>query len=142
VRFSASFCRLGTLKGRNMCLHSYTFVFSLQDTEGNLTFDDLLKPDNRTYRINQKEFDGFSFVNHGVAQWYIGQPDLWHAKIKQWWVESVLPVSHTSCPIIYYIMLQILLRFFTASVAQLMIWDGRPYDATVMWLWQLSCMIS
>ena len=54
-----------------MCLHSYTFVFSLQETEENLTFDNLLKPDNGTYRINEDEFDGFSFVNHGVPQWLI-----------------------------------------------------------------------
>jgi len=50
------------------CLHSYTFVFSLQETEENLTFDELLKPDNGTNRINQEEFYGFSFVNHGVPQ--------------------------------------------------------------------------
>ena len=61
-----------------MCLHTYTFVFSLQETEENLTFDDLLKPDytRRSYRANQEEFYGFSFVNHGVLQLYIGQPDL------------------------------------------------------------------
>ena len=52
----------------NMCLHSYTFVFSLQESEENLTSDELLKPDNGTYRINQKDFYGFSFVNHGVPQ--------------------------------------------------------------------------
>jgi len=51
-----------------MCLHSYTFVFSLQETEENLTFEDLLKPDNETYDIKQEEFDGFTFVNHGVPQ--------------------------------------------------------------------------
>jgi hypothetical protein len=51
-----------------MCLHSYTFVFSLQETEENLTFDALLKTDNGSYRINQEEFDCFSFVNHGVPQ--------------------------------------------------------------------------
>jgi hypothetical protein len=51
-----------------MCLHSYKFVFSLQETEENLSFDDLLKPDDGTYRINQKEFYGFSFVNHCVPQ--------------------------------------------------------------------------
>jgi len=44
------------------------FVFSLQETEENLTLDELLKPDNGTYRINQEEFYGFSFVNHGVLQ--------------------------------------------------------------------------
>jgi len=49
-------------------LHSYTFVFSLQESEENLTFDDLLKCDNGSYRINQEEFYGFSFVNHGVLQ--------------------------------------------------------------------------
>jgi hypothetical protein len=59
-----------------MCLHSYKSVFSLQETEESLTFDDLLKPDNGTYRINQEEFYGFSFVNHGVLQLYIRQPDL------------------------------------------------------------------
>ena len=48
--------------------YSYTFVFSLQETEENLTFDDLLKPDNGHYSINQEEFYGFSFVNHGVPQ--------------------------------------------------------------------------
>jgi len=42
--------------------------FSLLETEENLTFDDLLKPDNGTYRINPEKFDGFSFVNHGVPQ--------------------------------------------------------------------------
>jgi len=68
VQFNVSFCRLGTLKGSNMCLHSYKSVFSLQETEENLTFDDLLKTDNGTYRINQEEFYGFSFVNHGVLQ--------------------------------------------------------------------------
>jgi hypothetical protein len=57
---------LGTLKGSNICLHSYTFVFSLQETEENVTFDNLLKPDNTTYRINEEKFDGFSSVNHGV----------------------------------------------------------------------------
>jgi hypothetical protein len=41
-------------------------MFFLQETEKNVTFDNLLKPDNITYRINQEEFDGFSFVNHGV----------------------------------------------------------------------------
>jgi hypothetical protein len=51
-----------------MCLHSYTFVFSLQETEEGLTFDDLLQPDHGTCRINQEEFDGFSYVNHGVPQ--------------------------------------------------------------------------
>ena len=51
-----------------MCLHSYTFVFSLQETEEYLSFDDLLKPDDATYRINEDEFDGFSFVNHGVPK--------------------------------------------------------------------------
>jgi len=51
-----------------MCLHSYTFIFSLQETEENLSFDELLKPDNGTYRINQEEFYGFSFINHGVPQ--------------------------------------------------------------------------
>jgi len=51
-----------------MCLHSYTFVFSLQETEENLTLDELLKPDYRSYRINQEEFYGFSFVSHGVPQ--------------------------------------------------------------------------
>jgi hypothetical protein len=30
----------------------------------------------------------------------------------QWWVELVLPVSHTSCPIIHYMILQILLKIF------------------------------
>jgi hypothetical protein len=59
---------LGTLKGSNMCLHSYTFVFSIQETKENVTFDELLKPGNGTYRNNQKEFYGFSFVNHGVPQ--------------------------------------------------------------------------
>jgi len=59
---------LGTLKGSNMCLHSYTIIFSLQETEENLTFDELLKADNGSYRINQEEFYGFSFVNHGVPQ--------------------------------------------------------------------------
>jgi len=49
-------------------LHSYTLVFSLQETEENLTFDELLKSDNGSYRINQEEFYGFSFVNHGVLQ--------------------------------------------------------------------------
>ena len=43
-------------------------VFSLQETEENLTFDELLKPDNGTYTINEDEFDGFSFMNHGVPQ--------------------------------------------------------------------------
>jgi hypothetical protein len=62
-------------KGSNMCLHSYAFVFSLQQTEENLTFEDLLKPDDGTYRIDQEEFDRFSFVKHCVPQWYIGQPD-------------------------------------------------------------------
>jgi len=57
-------------------MHCYTFVFSLQETEENLTFDDLLKSDNGSYRINEDEFYGFSFVNHGVLQLYIGQPDL------------------------------------------------------------------
>jgi len=51
-----------------MFLHSYTFVFSLQEIEENVIFDDLLKPDNETYWINQEEFDCFSFVNHGVPQ--------------------------------------------------------------------------
>jgi hypothetical protein len=51
-----------------VCLHSYAFVFSLQETKENLTFDDLLKPDDGTCRINQEEFDGFSFVNHCVPQ--------------------------------------------------------------------------
>ena len=51
-----------------MCLHSYTFVFSLHETEENIIFEDLLKPDNGTYRIKQEEFDYFSFVNHGVPQ--------------------------------------------------------------------------
>jgi len=68
VQFSASFCGLGTLKGSNMCLHSYTFVFSLQEIEENVTFDDLLKPDSGTSRISQQEFDGFTFINHGVPQ--------------------------------------------------------------------------
>jgi hypothetical protein len=49
-----------------MCLYFCTFVFSLQEIDENLTFYDLLKPDNGTYRINQEEFDGFSFVNNGV----------------------------------------------------------------------------
>jgi len=44
------------------------FVFSLQETEENMTLDNLLKPDNGTYRINREEFYGFSFVNHGVPQ--------------------------------------------------------------------------
>jgi len=44
------------------------FVFSLQETEENLSFDELLKPDNGTVRINHEEFYGFSFVNHGVPQ--------------------------------------------------------------------------
>jgi len=51
-----------------MCLHSYTFVFSLQETEENMMFDDLLKPDDGSSRINQEEFYGFSFINHGVPQ--------------------------------------------------------------------------
>jgi len=51
-----------------MCLHSYMFVFSLQETEENLTFDELSKPVNGTYRNNQEEFYGLSFVNHGVPQ--------------------------------------------------------------------------
>jgi len=51
-----------------MCLHSYTFVSSLQETEENLTFEDLLKPDDGTYDIKQEEFDGFTFVIHGVSQ--------------------------------------------------------------------------
>jgi len=59
---------LGTLKESNMCLQSYTFVFSLQETEENLTFDELLKPNNGTTRINQEEFYGFSYINHGVPQ--------------------------------------------------------------------------
>jgi hypothetical protein len=42
-------------KGSNMCLHSYAFVFSLQQTEENLTFEDLLKPDDGTYSIDQEE---------------------------------------------------------------------------------------
>jgi len=50
-----------------MCLHSYTFVFSLQETEENVTFDDLLEP-VRIFWIDQEEFYGFSFVNHGVPQ--------------------------------------------------------------------------
>jgi hypothetical protein len=50
------------------CLHSYTFVFSLQEIEENVTFDNLLKPDNGNCRINQGEFDGFSFINNGVPQ--------------------------------------------------------------------------
>jgi len=59
---------LGTLKGSNMCLHSYTFVFSLQETEENITFNNLLKPDDTACRINQEEFEGFSFINYGVRQ--------------------------------------------------------------------------
>ena len=51
-----------------MCLHSYTFVFSLQETEESMTFYDLLKPDHGTCWINQEDFDGFSYVNHGVPQ--------------------------------------------------------------------------
>jgi hypothetical protein len=62
-------------KGSNMSLHSYALVVSLQESEEYLTFEDLLKPDEGTYRIDQEKFDGFSFVNHCVPQWYIGQPD-------------------------------------------------------------------
>jgi len=58
---------MGTLKGSNMFLRCYTFVFSLQEIEENVTFDDLFKHD-RTFWINQEEFYGFSFVNHGVPQ--------------------------------------------------------------------------
>ena len=58
-----------------MCLHPYGFVFSLQEAEENLTFQELLKPGDGTDMFDQEEFDGFSFANHGVAQWYIGQPD-------------------------------------------------------------------
>jgi len=59
---------LGTLKGSNMCLHSYTFVFSLQETKEDMTFDSLLKPDGTHCSINQEEFEGFSFINYGVRQ--------------------------------------------------------------------------
>jgi len=59
---------LGTLKGSNMCLHSYTFVFSLQETKEYMTFDNLLKPNGTCCRINQEEFEGFLFVNYGERQ--------------------------------------------------------------------------
>jgi hypothetical protein len=48
-----------------MCLHSYAFVFSLQEDEENVTFDELLKTDDGTCQIKQEEFDGFSY---GVPQ--------------------------------------------------------------------------
>jgi hypothetical protein len=54
---------LATLKGSNMGLHSYTFVFSLQETDEILTFD------NANCVIEQEQFDGFLFVNHDVKNW-------------------------------------------------------------------------
>jgi hypothetical protein len=56
------------LEGSNMCLHSYTFVFSLQETEEIVSFDYILQPDMTNLIMNQEDFDGFSFVNHGVKQ--------------------------------------------------------------------------
>jgi hypothetical protein len=47
-----------------MCLHPYGFVFSLQEAEENLTFQDLLETDDGTDMFDQEEFDGFSFANH------------------------------------------------------------------------------
>jgi hypothetical protein len=51
-----------------MCLHSYTFVFSLQETEEILSFDIMLQPDITNCMINQEDFEGVSFVNHRVKQ--------------------------------------------------------------------------
>ena len=59
---------LGTIKGSHMCLHSYTFVFSLQETEESLNFDDLFIPNDATYQNSREEFEGFSYINHGVKQ--------------------------------------------------------------------------
>jgi hypothetical protein len=52
-----------------MCLHSYTFIFSLQETEETRTFEEILEPDGATHVRKQEEFDGFSFVNRGVLVW-------------------------------------------------------------------------
>ena len=54
---------------------------------------------------------------------------------------SQSPRVTSSCSIIHYMMLRILLSIFTASGTQLMMWDGTPYDATVMWPWQQGYMI-
>jgi hypothetical protein len=51
-----------------MCLHSYTFVFWLQETEESLNFDNLFIPDDATYQNSREEFEGFSYINHGVKQ--------------------------------------------------------------------------
>jgi hypothetical protein len=50
---------LGTIKGSNVRLHSYTSVFSLEETDEILTFVDLLQPNNANYVMNQEQFDGF-----------------------------------------------------------------------------------
>ena len=63
-----------------MSLQSYAFVFSLQEDEENVTFDELLQPDDETCEINQEEFDGFSYgvpqvssSNEGICN----EPQLW-----------------------------------------------------------------
>jgi len=55
---------------------AFLYMFSHYSKQENQTFDKQLKPDKGTYSINQEEFYGFSFVNHGVPEWYIGQQDL------------------------------------------------------------------
>jgi hypothetical protein len=49
-----------------MCLHSYTFVFSLQETEGKLSFDYLLQHHTTNYAMDKGDFEEFSFANHAV----------------------------------------------------------------------------
>jgi hypothetical protein len=52
------------LKGSNVCLHSYTFVFSLQKDEEMLSFEHLLQHDTTDPVINEELFEGFSFISH------------------------------------------------------------------------------
>jgi len=51
-----------------MCLHSYTFIFSLQETEEILSLNNLLEHDVTDCDSDEEIFDGFSYVSNAMMK--------------------------------------------------------------------------